>query len=116
MADDEHDDVAVPDGEPAGPVEGEAVAGTVVTTTAVQPSAAQRRSDGRRRINTAVTYVTPPTAVVVIITWLARLFHLDLDPGAGSDMPADVTGAFVALGTWLMAHRANRSDLRAVDE
>lgn len=61
------------------------------------------------RVGRTATQVGLPTSLIVIGTWGARLGELDLDPGPGVDMPADVTAAFVFVATWLLARYMNRA-------
>lgn len=63
------------------------------------------RSD---RIGRTAVQVGIPAAVVGIGSWLARLNGVDLDPGAGIDLPADVAGYFVALIAFALSFRMNR--------
>src|SRR5687767_463231 len=62
------------------------------------------RSD---RIGRTALQVGTPAAIVGIGSWLARLNGVDLDPGAGIDLPADVAGYFVAVITVALAWRMN---------
>lgn len=64
--------------------------------------------DRESRIGRAATQVGIPTAVVVIATWFAALLKIDLDPGAGRDMPANVVAAWIAVVTVALAWRMNR--------
>ncbi len=66
-------------------------------------------TDSENRVGRTTVQVSLPAAVVVIGTWSARLGGLDLDPGAGVDMPAEVVAAWVAVMTVLLALRMNRS-------
>lgn len=79
------------------------------------PSATEVRADAKGRVGNTVTQVGVPAFVVTIGTWAMALAHVDLDPGAGTDMPTVVTGAFVGLGTWAMARWMNREGLNASD-
>lgn len=63
------------------------------------------RSD---RIGRTALQVGIPAAIVGIGSWAARLAEVDLDPGAGVDLPADVSGYFVAVLAFVMAYRMNR--------
>ena len=63
------------------------------------------RSD---RIGRTALQVGIPAAIVGIGSWAARLADLDLDPGAGVDLPADVAGYFVALIAFGLSARMNR--------
>lgn len=63
-------------------------------------------ADGRR--GRTATQVGAPAAFVVIGTWAARLANLDLDPGAGVDMPADVTAAWIFVVAMVLAWWMNR--------
>lgn len=71
-----------------------------------------RRVDARGRIGNTAVQVGIPAAIVGLGSWICALLHIDLDPGAGTDMPAQVAGYFVAvIGSgiaWLM----NRRNLR----
>lgn len=102
-----------PEGELAVPTEGE-----LVEMTAVVPSAAAQRADAKGRVGNTVSQVGVPTGVVIIGTWLARLAGIDLDPSdveGAVQMPTEVTGAFIAVGTWAMARWMNRDGLAATD-
>lgn len=66
--------------------------------------------DRAHRIGRTTLQVGTPAAAVVIATWVARLAGLDLDPGPGTDMPADVVAAWVALSTAGLAALMNRRD------
>lgn len=86
-------------------VSGELVASpeaTVIPSTADQNAAADR-ARGRTAVQVGI-----PAALVGIASWAARLGHLDLDPGMGVDLPADVAGYFVAVLTVALAFRMNR--------
>lgn len=89
------------DDDTAAPVTGE-----TVTLEAVVPSKSERAKERATRIARTGVQVSVPAAIVGIASWLARLNHLDLDPGAGIDLPADVAGYFVAvlatIGAWAM--------------
>lgn len=63
------------------------------------------RSD---RIGRTALQVGIPAAIVGVGSWLARLNGVDLDPGAGIDLPADVAGYFVALIAFALSARMNR--------
>lgn len=65
--------------------------------------------DARARVGRTAVQVGIPTAVVGIGSWVARLLDLDLDPGAGRDMPADVVGYWIAVVTVVLAWRMNRA-------
>lgn len=84
------------------------VAGEVVSLEAVVPSADQQAADRQNRIGKTTVQVGTPTALVTIGTWLARLYDVDLDPGAGVDLPAEVAAAFVGVLTVVLAFRMNR--------
>lgn len=64
--------------------------------------------DRSSRIGRTAVQVGTPAAVVSICTWLARLAGLDLDPGAGVDMPAEIVAAWVAVASVGMSLRMNR--------
>lgn len=64
--------------------------------------------DRRGRISRTVQQAAPTAAALVVLSWLARLAGLDLDPGPGVDLPADVAVALGALGTAVTAWRMNR--------
>lgn len=86
------------------PVSGELVE---LPEAAVIPSDAQVAATADRARGRTAVQVGVPAAIVGIGSWLARLFHVDLDPGAGVDLPADVAGYFVAVLTVLLAFRMN---------
>ncbi len=62
--------------------------------------------DRESRVGRTGIQVGIPSAVVVIGSWVAGLAQVDLDPGPGRDIPANVVVAFIAiftgLGAWLM--------------
>lgn len=64
--------------------------------------------DRTSRVGRTVTQVGIPTAVVTIASWAAGLADLDLDPGAGTDMPAEIVAAWVAALTSALAWWMNR--------
>lgn len=97
--------------EPKDPTAGAPVVGEPMTLEAVDPSPEQKKADAKGRVGNTVTQVGVPAAIVAIGTYLFRLADVDLDPGAGVDMPAEVVGAFVAVGTWAMARWMNRESL-----
>lgn len=96
--------------EPMQPVSGELVE---LPEASVIPSPAEQRADAKGRVGNTVTQVGVPVGLVIIGTWAARLAGIDLDPGAGVDMPAEVTGAFIGVATWAMATWMNRAGLNA---
>lgn len=69
-----------------------------VTPTAAEQSTAADRARGRTTIQ-----VGTPAAIVVIGSWIARSFGIDLDPGVGEEMPPEVVAAWIALVTVGMA-------------
>lgn len=83
---------------------------------APRPHAAELRADleelGRidqaGRFGRTAAQVGPPSAFVVIGTWAARLAGLDLDPGPGVDMPADVVAAWISAVALIAAWWMNR--------
>lgn len=79
---------------------------------AVVPSAESNKAQGRLAIARTSVQSTLPGALVVIATWWCALAKIDLDPGAGTDMPATVTAAFVTVGTIALAYLMNRGKLR----
>lgn len=89
----------------AAPVSGTLVEGETiqVTPTASEQNAAADRARGRTSIQVGV-----PAALVGIGSWWMRLHHVDLDPGSGTDLPADVAGYFVAVVTVALAFVMNR--------
>lgn len=102
-----------PEGELPAPTPGE-----LVETVAVIPSAAAQRADAKGRVGNTVSQVGVPTGLVIIGSWLARLAGIDLDPSdaAGAvNMPTEVTGAFIAVGTWAMARWMNHGGLNATE-
>lgn len=91
-------------GGDGAPVTGELVdppAAAVIPSQAEENSAADR-ARGRTSIQVGI-----PAAIVGIGSWFCRLKGVDLDPGAGIDLPADVAGYFVAILTVLLAIRMN---------
>lgn len=65
--------------------------------------------DRQARVGRTAVQVGIPTAIVGVGTWAARLAGIDLDPGAGVDMPAEVVGYFIALVTIAIAWSMNRT-------
>lgn len=61
-----------------------------------------------RAIGRTVTQVSVPAAIVGVGGWLAGLLGLDLDKGAGIDLPSDVSGYLVALLAAALCWRMNR--------
>lgn len=88
--------------------------GFAITLDETAPTAEEQTSDARGRIGNTALQSTIPTALVVIGTWLLALASIDLDPGAGTDMPAVVAAAFTNAITVLIAWAMNRKSLRAV--
>ena len=82
----------------------EAVAGELIEFT---PSEAEQNAGADRARGRTALQVGIPGALVVIGSWMARLGNLDLDPGAGVDMPANVTAAWIILVTVALAIRMN---------
>lgn len=64
--------------------------------------------DREGRVGRTVVQVTIPTAIVGIGTWLCAMLGVDLDPGAGTDLPAEQVGYFIAVVTGLIAWVMNR--------
>lgn len=64
--------------------------------------------DREGRVGRTAVQVGAPGAVVVILTWVARLAGLDLDPHAGVDMPADVVAAWIVVVTVGLSWAMNR--------
>jgi hypothetical protein len=91
---------------------GEPIAGEAVTVDAVVPSVEANKAQGRLAIARTGLQTTAPGALVAIASWLLALAHVDLDPGAGTDLPATVAGAFVTVGTLAFAYAMNRGRLR----
>lgn len=89
--------------------EAEAVVGEPVDApiAAVIPSDAQQAVTADRARGRTAVQVGIPAALVGIGSWLARLWHVDLDPGAGVDLPADVAGYLVAVLAYLLVLRMN---------
>lgn len=91
-----------------------AVTGELIELAAVQPSAEEQRADARGRIGNTALQSTIPTALVSIGSWLLALSDVDLDPGAGTDMPAVIASAFTTILTVVLAWFMNRKALGAV--
>lgn len=91
---------------------GEPIVGEAVTTTAIVPSAESNKAQGRLNIARTGVQTSLPGALVVVGTWAFLLAGVDLDPGAGTDMPATVAAAFTSIGTILGAYLMNRGKLR----
>lgn len=89
----------------AAPVSGELVNppdATVIPSTAEQNAAADR-ARGRTTQQVAI-----PTALVVVLVWLARLKGLDLNPIPGEEeIPAEVATSLAGLLAVLLAFRMN---------
>lgn len=66
------------------------------------------RQDTSRPIGRTAIQAGTPGALLVVATWVCKMFHVDLDPGAGVDMPADVSVALASLLTVGMAWLMNR--------
>jgi hypothetical protein len=64
--------------------------------------------DRSNRVGRTAVQVGTPAAAVTLVTWLCRLGGIDLDPGNGVDMPADVSAAWVGIATVLTAWAMNR--------
>lgn len=93
---DTHDDDA------AEAHEAERVEPPAVTVALASQNASADRARGRTAVQVGI-----PAALVGIGSWVARLNGVDLDPGAGIDLPADVAGYFVAVLTVALAWRMN---------
>lgn len=89
--------------------EPEAVAGELIEApeAAVIPSEAEQNAGADRARGRTAIQVGLPAAIVGIGSWAARLAGLDLDPGAGLDLPAEVAGYFVAIVATFLAFRMN---------
>lgn len=87
----------------AAPVDGEAI-----TLDAVIPSEDAQAKERSNRVGRTSIQVGTPAAIVTIGTWIARRQGLDLDPGAGVDLPAEVASAFVAVVGTMLAYWMNR--------
>lgn len=97
-------DATVPEPGTGEPISGELLdlpAAVIIPSKAEENSAADR-ARGRTAVQVGI-----PAALVGIGSWFARLKGIDLDPGAGIDLPADVAGYFVAVLTVLLAWRMN---------
>lgn len=97
-----------PDGPIPVPVTGTVVeeeAGVELVQVTPTPSEITQAAD--RAVGRTAIQVGLPTALVGIGTYLFRLWDIDLDPGAGRDMPADVVGYFIAAVTILVARKMN---------
>lgn len=70
------------------------------------------KAAGRLAIARTATQSTVPGAIILIGSWLCALLHIDLDPGAGTDLPATVSAAFAIVGTTVAAWVMNRGRLR----
>lgn len=75
---------------------------------AVIPSVPEQNAAADRARGRTAVQVGVPAALVGIGSWAARLAGIDLDPGAGVDLPADVAGYFVAVVTVALAFAMNR--------
>lgn len=65
--------------------------------------------DRSNKVGRTSVQVGVPAAIVGIGSWVARLAGVDLDPGAGVDLPADVAGYFVAVIAVVLAGWMNRA-------
>lgn len=98
---------AKPDATEAGtgvPVSGELVE---PPEAAVIPSVAEENSASDRARGRTAVQVGTPFALLTIFTWALRLAGVDLDPGAGEDLPTEVGGAWVAIFGLALAFRMN---------
>lgn len=86
------------------PVTGELIAPPGAT---VQPDQASVNASADRARGRTAVQVGIPGSLVVIGTYVLRLAHIDLDPGAGVDMPAEVVAALVSVLTVLLAFWMN---------
>lgn len=84
------------------------VAGEAVTIDAVVASQDQQAADRSSRIGRTAVQATPGAALVIIGCWIARLAHIDLDPGTGVDMPSEVVAAWGVVATIAAAWAMNR--------
>lgn len=85
------------------------------TTTVIEPSKAEKKADAKGRLGNTALQAGLPGALLIIATWWASLKRWDLDPGAGTDMPANVAGAWVVVLTLAVAYTMNRKNLNAKD-
>lgn len=69
---------------------------------------AEDRADAHARIGRTAIQAGGPGAVIVVANWAATLAGLDLDPGAGRDLPANVVAAVGVLLTIAAAWAMNR--------
>lgn len=91
--------------------EAAAVSGELVTPEAtVIPSAATQNATADRARGRTGIQVSTPFAILTIGTWILRLADVDLDPGPGVDLPAEVAGAWVAVIALVLAFRMNPKD------
>lgn len=89
------------------------VAGQLIQVDAVVPSPEQRKADARGRIGNTAVQASVPAALIIVGSWIASFWHLDLDPiGTGRDLPGVVAGAIGSLLTVLIAWRMNKPNLR----
>lgn len=72
-------------------------------SAAVEVAAHKQNAVGRTALQ-----VSTPAALVTIGTWWARRQGMDLDPGAGVDLPAEVASAFTGVVATLLAVAMNR--------
>jgi hypothetical protein len=91
---------------------GEPVAGNVVQVDAVVPSAEANKAQGRSAIARTGIQAGVPAALLVVVGWQCQLHHVDLDPGAGTDFPSNVSAALALLLTVAAAYWMNRGRLR----
>lgn len=89
------------------------VVGEVVNVDAIQPSPAQQRDDARGRVGNTAVQAGTPGALLIVAGWAAALADIDLAPGAGTDLPANVAAAIASLLTVAMAWFMNRRGLKA---
>lgn len=83
-----------------------------VQVDAIVPSAESNKAQGRLAVARTGVQAGVPGAVIVVVGWACQLAHIDLDPGAGTDFPANVTTALGVLLTVALAVAMNRGKLR----
>lgn len=72
------------------------------------PESITDTATGSRPVGRTALQVGTPGAIVTIGTWFAQLNRWDLDPGPGTDLPAEVAAAVVVIITTILAIAMNR--------
>lgn len=89
------------------------ISGEMSTESVVQPSPAEVRDDAKSRIGNTAVQAGTPGALLIVAGWACQMGNVDLAPGAGTDLPANVSAAIASLLTVVMAWLMNRRGLKA---